>query len=198
MQPRAYRQAFVAVVLTSGCGAPFEAVDNGGSSAISPATQPGSDAAATVAAEGQSGGPCQAARTGDDPQFDREVCIAPTTFDMGSGAANLGGMFADHTPVHSVALSAFALDAYEVTVARYRSCVSAGTCAVLTALPKAARTPPTRKRTKLCRLRAPRGAKHDRSVNGMATVDCRPKPNGNTPHVVARDARTLGATRSRA
>src|SRR5689334_5816067 len=103
MQARAYRQTFVAVVLTWGCGAPFEAVDNGGSSGAAPAMQPGSDAA-VVSTEAESGGPCKVARTGDDPQFDREVCIAPTTFDMGSSAANLGGMFADHTPVHSVAL----------------------------------------------------------------------------------------------
>jgi formylglycine-generating enzyme required for sulfatase activity len=38
---------------------------------------------------------------------------------MGSNNANYGSGFADHTPLHEVTLSEFALDAYEVTVLRF-------------------------------------------------------------------------------
>jgi formylglycine-generating enzyme required for sulfatase activity len=48
---------------------------------------------------------------------------------MGSSSENLGAGHADHTPPHGVTLSAYLLDAYEVTVARFRECVRTGTCA---------------------------------------------------------------------
>jgi formylglycine-generating enzyme required for sulfatase activity len=73
--------------------------------------------------------PCGALRSGAAPNFERELCFEPSSFTMGSNAPNLGSVFADHTPPHTVTLHAFALDAYEVTVARYRGCVAAGACA---------------------------------------------------------------------
>lgn len=130
MQARAYRQAFVAVALTWGCGAPFEAADVGDGGAANPVSVSGSSG--TKPAQAPVAGPCRVARSGDEPLFDREVCIESATFDMGSNAPNLGEMFADHTPAHSVTLSGFALDVYEVSVARYRSCVNAGACPALT------------------------------------------------------------------
>ncbi len=57
-----------------------------------------------------------------------DVCITGGQFEMGTSAANLGGTFADHTPPHAVTLSAYFIDAYEVTVGRYNACVAAGTC----------------------------------------------------------------------
>jgi formylglycine-generating enzyme required for sulfatase activity len=73
-------------------------------------------------------GPCGALRAGDAPSFDRELCFEPSSFTMGSRAPNLGSVFADHTPPHPVTLQPFVLDAYEVSVGRYRGCVEAGSC----------------------------------------------------------------------
>ena len=72
--------------------------------------------------------PCGTLRSTDQPGYDRELCFEPTRFTMGSSAGNLGGLFADHTPPHPVSLRGFVLDAYEVTVGRYRKCVEAGGC----------------------------------------------------------------------
>jgi formylglycine-generating enzyme required for sulfatase activity len=57
-----------------------------------------------------------------------EVCIEAGSFTMGSSAASLGAGYVAHGPEHAVTLSAYVLDAYEVSVARYRACVQAGTC----------------------------------------------------------------------
>jgi formylglycine-generating enzyme len=73
---------------------------------------------------------CESLRTGDAPQFDREVCFPAGSYFMGSSNANYGNGFADHTPLHEVTLSEFALDAYEVTVFRFRACVMEGACKV--------------------------------------------------------------------
>lgn len=59
---------------------------------------------------------------------DREVCFPQSTFTMGSSAPNLGAGYFDHTPPHQVTLSPFVLDAFEVTVARYRECVDSSAC----------------------------------------------------------------------
>jgi formylglycine-generating enzyme required for sulfatase activity len=72
-------------------------------------------------------GPCGATRVADDDLADDEVCVRAGSFDMGSSLPPTSGYFA-HGPVHSVTLSAYLLDAYEVTVARYRRCVQAGAC----------------------------------------------------------------------
>jgi formylglycine-generating enzyme required for sulfatase activity len=72
--------------------------------------------------------PCGSLRPGDETSYDRELCFEPSEFTMGSSAANLRGVFADHTPPHRVSLKGFVLDAYEVTVGRYRACVEAGGC----------------------------------------------------------------------
>ena len=51
---------------------------------------------------------------------------------MGSSDSNLGSGFADHSPAHNVTLSSYFVDVYEVTVARFRQCVSAGNCIIPT------------------------------------------------------------------
>jgi len=71
--------------------------------------------------------PCGVARSADPSLADDEVCVRAGTFDMGSSTAPSSGYFA-HGPVHAVTLSAYFLDAFEVTVARYRRCVEAGLC----------------------------------------------------------------------
>jgi formylglycine-generating enzyme required for sulfatase activity len=72
--------------------------------------------------------PCGVVRSADPELADDEVCVRAGTFDMGSAAAPSSGYFAQG-PVHAVTLSAFFLDAFEVTVSRYRRCVDAGVCA---------------------------------------------------------------------
>jgi formylglycine-generating enzyme required for sulfatase activity len=59
---------------------------------------------------------------------DGEVCIPPGTFTMGNSQVSAPPGYTGHGPAHEVTLGAFALDTNEVTVARYRACVSAGTC----------------------------------------------------------------------
>src|SRR5512142_3293484 len=62
--------------------------------------------------------------TGDAPVGSPRVEIPAGSFRMGSDSGA-----ADERPVHAVAGSAFALDRYEVTNARYAACVHAGACA---------------------------------------------------------------------
>jgi formylglycine-generating enzyme len=64
----------------------------------------------------------------DSALYATEVCIGKSQFIMGSSQANLGSGFLDHTPVHNVTLSSYFIDAYEVTVGRFRQCVQAGAC----------------------------------------------------------------------
>jgi formylglycine-generating enzyme required for sulfatase activity len=71
---------------------------------------------------------CGEARAPDALLRNAEVCIAPGTFTMGSVSGNVPAGYVSHGPAHSVTLSAYFLDAYEVTVARYRLCVEAGAC----------------------------------------------------------------------
>lgn len=70
---------------------------------------------------------CGPARGADPELANNEVCIRAGSFQMGSAEAPRPGYFA-HGPVHTVTLSAYFLDAYEVTVARYRRCVEDGSC----------------------------------------------------------------------
>lgn len=72
-------------------------------------------------------GPCGEARTPSAALADAEVCVPAGSFSMGSGTAPRPGYLA-HGPSHSVTLAAYFLDAYEVSVARYRRCVDAGSC----------------------------------------------------------------------
>ena len=74
-------------------------------------------------------GPCGFPRVEDTELANREVCLGPAQFTLGSAEPNLGGSYADHMPPHAVSLSPFFIDAYEVTVNRYRVCVEAGACA---------------------------------------------------------------------
>lgn len=99
------------------------ASDAGGSSGSS-----GNDPdASTTAPPTQPASPCGAVRAPDSSLADDEVCVRAGTFNMGSSEPTNSGYFA-HGPVHAVTLSAFFLDAFEVTVARYRRCVEAGVC----------------------------------------------------------------------
>jgi formylglycine-generating enzyme required for sulfatase activity len=61
-----------------------------------------------------------------------EICIVGSQFIMGSSQPNISGGFVDHTPAHTVTVSAYFIDAFEVTVARYRQCVDAGVCSAPT------------------------------------------------------------------
>jgi formylglycine-generating enzyme required for sulfatase activity len=74
-------------------------------------------------------GPCGVPRVADTALADAEVCVPAGAFTMGSTAPALSGQYFAHGPEHSVTLSAYFLDVYEVTVARYRRCVGAGVCA---------------------------------------------------------------------
>jgi formylglycine-generating enzyme required for sulfatase activity len=70
---------------------------------------------------------CGTARV-DETSNAVDVCIAGGQFEMGTSADNLGGTFSDHSPPHAVTLSAYFIDAYEVTVGRYGACVAADAC----------------------------------------------------------------------
>lgn len=71
---------------------------------------------------------CGFPRVPDPDLANDEVCLGPAEFSMGSSQPNLGGQYADHLPPHGVSLSPYFIDAYEVTVARYRACVDAAAC----------------------------------------------------------------------
>jgi sulfatase modifying factor 1 len=71
--------------------------------------------------------PCGELRPGASSD-DAEICIEAGTFTMGNTEARVPDNYTVHGPAHEVTLSAFVLDAKEVTVGRYRACVSAGTC----------------------------------------------------------------------
>jgi formylglycine-generating enzyme required for sulfatase activity len=73
-------------------------------------------------------GPCGAAREANEDLKSSETCIPAGSFEMGSSASALGAGYVTHGPVHPVTLSAFFIDTHEVTVARYRACVDAGSC----------------------------------------------------------------------
>lgn len=90
----------------------------GGSSAMPDAGEPDLPLATTG---------CGPARVADADLADNEVCIRAGSLAMGSAESPRPGYFA-HGPVHTVTLSAYFLDAYEVTVARYRRCVADGGC----------------------------------------------------------------------
>jgi formylglycine-generating enzyme required for sulfatase activity len=74
-------------------------------------------------------GPCGLGREASPTLADAEACIAAGSFTMGSDAPVAGAGYVAHFPAHSVTLSPYFIDAYEVTVARYRRCVTAGECA---------------------------------------------------------------------
>jgi formylglycine-generating enzyme len=73
-------------------------------------------------------GACGVLRSNDAGLANGEVCIEAGSFTMGSSAASLGAGYVSHGPAHSVTLAAYVIDAYEVSVARYRACVQAGAC----------------------------------------------------------------------
>ncbi len=118
------------VLLTPACvGAPFSdntdrldggvtSSQNGGMNSLDGSAESGATTENT---------PCGSARA-DNASKAVDICIAAGQSVMGTTAANLGGSFADHSPPHTVDLSAYFIDAYEVTVARYRACVTSGVC----------------------------------------------------------------------
>jgi sulfatase modifying factor 1 len=95
---------------------PLSTTDNGGgaSGAGSPPPEP------VVS-------PCGELRPGTDSD-DAEVCLPEGMFTIGNSEASVPSGYTVHGPAHPVTLAAFVLDAKEVTVARYRACVSAGSC----------------------------------------------------------------------
>jgi sulfatase modifying factor 1 len=66
---------------------------------------------------------------------DREVCIVAGTFTMGNSVVAVPSGYTAHGPAHEVTLSAYVLDMFEVSVSRYRACVTAGTCRAPAASP---------------------------------------------------------------
>lgn len=70
---------------------------------------------------------CGSLRNAPD-EFQVDLCIEAGTFSMGSMTDNLATGHAAHSPVHDVTLAAFRIDAFEVTVARYRQCVQESGC----------------------------------------------------------------------
>ncbi|MDY0002078.1 MAG: SUMF1/EgtB/PvdO family nonheme iron enzyme [Polyangia bacterium] len=68
-----------------------------------------------------------APRTGT-PDYKDEVCVPGGPFVMGRPVG--AGTYPDEEPAHTVNLSPFFMDLYEVTNARYRECVTAGVCAM--------------------------------------------------------------------
>ncbi len=76
----------------------------------------------TPSADAQNPGPRVAASVCAGGPSDM-VCVSAGTFKMGS---NIGD--ADELPVHSVTLSEFLIDRYEVSFGQYMQCVQAGKC----------------------------------------------------------------------
>jgi formylglycine-generating enzyme required for sulfatase activity len=108
-----------------GAGAAGENAGAGGSSG---AAAGGSAGAGGAAASEPTLSPCGELR-GAAGADDLEVCIEASSFTMGDSDAGVPSGYTVHGPEHRVTLSAYVLDAYEVTVARYRACVAAGACA---------------------------------------------------------------------
>ena len=118
------------VLLTPACmGAPFSDDPNRPDGGVTSPQNSGMNSSDGSAGSGAAteNTQCGAARA-DNASKAVDVCIAAGQYVMGTTAANLGGSFADHSPPHTVDLSAYFIDAYEVTVARYRSCVTSGSC----------------------------------------------------------------------
>lgn len=134
-----YQVLSVLCLVALGCGSDFataptrsEGLGGGSSTDAITAALGGLSSGGTNAGTGDTSAPtsdslCGPLR-GDSARANVELCIAAGTFVMGSLSANLGTGHADHTPPHPVSLSAFVIDAFEVTVGRYRACVTAGTC----------------------------------------------------------------------
>ena len=120
-----------ALTTTACTGAPFSNTmdqSDGSSAVVSSQNSSAPDGSSGSGKEGtQQTTSCGVARS-DETAKAVDVCIAGGQFVMGTASANLGGTFADHSPPHSVTLSAYFIDAYEVSVGRYRACIIAGGC----------------------------------------------------------------------
>ena len=71
----------------------------------------------------------------------RMVSIPPGTFSMGCNPAVDTDCSADESPYHTVTLSAYEIDRYEVTQAEYKACIDASMCTVPAANYDPATTP---------------------------------------------------------
>ena len=129
------------VALLSACAGEGFALDDDasrGGSTFPPLTttdNPGADAGTGGAPPEPAASSCGELRPGTSSD-DGEVCVEAGTFTMGSSEARVPANYTAHGPAHSVTLSAYVLDAKEVTVGRYRACVSAGDCAQPTTEPQ--------------------------------------------------------------
>lgn len=112
-----------------GCGGPAFSSDGYTTDAGGTSNSPDPNQTLTDAGQGTTpdAKKCPVARANGE-QKTAEVCILGSQFVLGSSAANLGNSFADHSPAHNVQVSTYMIDAYEVTVGRYRQCVAAGVC----------------------------------------------------------------------
>jgi formylglycine-generating enzyme required for sulfatase activity len=114
---------------------PLETTDNLGGAAGAAGADGGLSAGGAGGAGGANASPptgpiasaCGDLRNGATGE-DREVCIAAGSFTMGNSDVSVPAGYTAHGPAHEVTLSAYVLDMYEVTVARYRACVTAGAC----------------------------------------------------------------------
>ena len=135
--------AACAVVLSSACaGSSFELGENAGQGGFPPLDTRDNLAGAGGGDAGPAGGSGGAAGAGGAPSGpvpsdcgelragadDAEVCIGAGTFSMGNVDVAVINGYVAHGPVHDVTLAAFVLDELEVTVGRYRACVTAGAC----------------------------------------------------------------------
>ncbi len=62
------------------------------------------------------------------PTTSDRVLIPEGAFQMGCDSSNDSGCIEQELPLHTVNLSAYYIDVYEVTNARYKACVGAGVC----------------------------------------------------------------------
>ena len=121
-------------LLATGCGGPQFTTEanqlrgDGGSAVGSTSSLSSVDASTVVQQQGTS---CGTGRV-DPVTHTTEICIAGSQFIMGSSQPNVSGGFVNHTPAHIITLSSYFIDAFEVTVARYRQCVDAGACSAPT------------------------------------------------------------------
>ena len=123
---------WLALIAVACGGPPFSSggtnLDGANSNVGGSNSQSSTEAGVGVSPTGQTQSTSCGAGRVDSALHATEVCIGGSQFIMGSSQANLGGGFLDHTPVHNVTLSSYFIDAYEVTVERFRQCVQAGTC----------------------------------------------------------------------
>jgi formylglycine-generating enzyme required for sulfatase activity len=124
-------------------GAPVESTDGKGGSSENGGANNDTGGATTNEGGSQAGGKVSTSLGGspnvapqtceplhqDPDRFHVEICVPQVTFTMGNDVSvATTGNHVSHAPAHRVTLSTYAIDAYEVTVGRYRACVTEGAC----------------------------------------------------------------------